>query len=617
MASREALETVAAHDEGVLDAPVAELGQQAHPELGALPAGGSHPQTQHVAFAVQVDAHGHVDGPVGDLAVADLHHDGVDQQHRVDAVQGPVLPRQQVLDDGVGDPADGVPGDLGAVDLGQMRLDVAGGHALGVQRDHVPGQAVQAALTLAHRHRREARVAVPGDPQPDLGRPRWSRSWGSGRCGCCPTPGPRRRGVRSPGGRSSRPPGPSAAPGAPKRSTARRRRSARHPRCGPARPVRPPSPASPAHRPPATRYDPTNSAPAPTPGPTEQNQKKSVVTVVILSGPRHSVADPRITPGYTRRRTVRDWATHAQPARQHLDRKIIRAEHRVAGLEDYGRFRQRWLAEHPEAARRIQHTQRELRGLGDSIGVEHEERLEAVLERGLKSPTRGVENADIARIRRQLDRLQQGREIERPGLRSDRSWRPLVQRADRPSGGRGKCTPWTPGTAIRLEELSGASRTTWHPELALWGRAPLGRMRRSATPPRRRADAEPSCAARSARPDHRLWSAPVRWSTDARSPFEGRVLRVSLRRRFDKGGREVWGVPRDCGLPLTLTIAGCARSRSRSRRYVIVVPVVIQMAASRWTPSCGVGGAVGDGLERGGLLRPRLSTTVALRGARW
>jgi hypothetical protein len=115
-------------------------------------------------------------------------------------------------------------------------------------------------------------------------------------------------------------------------------------------------------------------------------------------------------------RAVRDWATHAQPAREHLDRKIVRAEHRVAGLEDYGRFRQRWLAEHPEAARRIQHTQRELRGLGDSIGVEREERLDAVLERGLKSPGWDVEIADIARIRRQLDRLQQGREIERPGL---------------------------------------------------------------------------------------------------------------------------------------------------------------------------------------------------------
>jgi hypothetical protein len=81
----ETLEAVAAHDEGVLHAAVAELGQQAHPEFGALPAGGSYPQAQHLAFTLEVDAHGHVDGPVGDLAVADLHHDGVDQQHRVEA----------------------------------------------------------------------------------------------------------------------------------------------------------------------------------------------------------------------------------------------------------------------------------------------------------------------------------------------------------------------------------------------------------------------------------------------------------------------------------------------------------------------------------------------------
>ena len=53
---------------------------------------------------------------------------------------------------------------------------------------------------------------------------------------CCPTPGPRRRGARSPGGRSSRPPARSGAPGAPAPSTTRCRRSARHPRCRPGLP---------------------------------------------------------------------------------------------------------------------------------------------------------------------------------------------------------------------------------------------------------------------------------------------------------------------------------------------------------------------------------------------
>ena len=77
----QALETVAAHNEGVLDAAVAQLGQKRHPEFGALATGGSDSQAQHVAFALEVDAHGHLDGPVGHLAIADRHDDGVDHQH--------------------------------------------------------------------------------------------------------------------------------------------------------------------------------------------------------------------------------------------------------------------------------------------------------------------------------------------------------------------------------------------------------------------------------------------------------------------------------------------------------------------------------------------------------
>ena len=74
------------------DAAVAELGEDAGPELGAFAAGRADPHPEHVAFTVEVDAHGHVDRPVGDLAVADLDDDGVDQDHRVDGVERPVLP---------------------------------------------------------------------------------------------------------------------------------------------------------------------------------------------------------------------------------------------------------------------------------------------------------------------------------------------------------------------------------------------------------------------------------------------------------------------------------------------------------------------------------------------
>jgi hypothetical protein len=44
------------------------------------------PQSQDVALPVDRDAQGQVDRPVGDLALADLHVDGVDEHDRVDRV---------------------------------------------------------------------------------------------------------------------------------------------------------------------------------------------------------------------------------------------------------------------------------------------------------------------------------------------------------------------------------------------------------------------------------------------------------------------------------------------------------------------------------------------------
>ena len=47
--------------------------------LATVAAGGAQPQPQHVSVAGQIDADGNVHGPVGDLGVVDLDHDGVDQ----------------------------------------------------------------------------------------------------------------------------------------------------------------------------------------------------------------------------------------------------------------------------------------------------------------------------------------------------------------------------------------------------------------------------------------------------------------------------------------------------------------------------------------------------------
>jgi hypothetical protein len=118
----------------------------------------------------------------------------------------------------------------------------------------------------------------------------------------------------------------------------------------------------------------------------------------------------------TEARAQQDWIAHGQPAVDKLDRRITKAEHRVAELETEARFRRRWLGEHPELDRRLQHVQRELRRLHDPMGVEVDERLESLLQPGPDRVAQGVERADITRIRRQLDRLQHRREIEPPGL---------------------------------------------------------------------------------------------------------------------------------------------------------------------------------------------------------
>jgi DNA-binding SARP family transcriptional activator len=76
-------------------------------------------------------------------------------------------------EDRVSDAADRVAGDVGPVDLRQVCLDVPGGHALGVERDDVARQAVQAAFALADRDRVEGPVAVAEGP---AGRPCRSRS---------------------------------------------------------------------------------------------------------------------------------------------------------------------------------------------------------------------------------------------------------------------------------------------------------------------------------------------------------------------------------------------------------------------------------------------------------
>lgn len=124
-----ALEAVADHHAHICGAAVLDLGQHRQPELGAL-AAVAGPQAQDVALPGASDPNRHVDRPIGDLAVADLDVDGVDEHHRVHRLHRAVAPLGHLADHLVGDPADGVLRHRRPIDVGEVRGDLTGSQSL-------------------------------------------------------------------------------------------------------------------------------------------------------------------------------------------------------------------------------------------------------------------------------------------------------------------------------------------------------------------------------------------------------------------------------------------------------------------------------------------------------
>ena len=101
----EAGQPVDAADEHVPDAAGLQIGQDLQPELGAL--GALEPHAEHVAVAVEVDPDRQIAGEVSDrLPVADLDHERVQVEDRVDLLQRPGLPGLGVLQHRGGHAAD-------------------------------------------------------------------------------------------------------------------------------------------------------------------------------------------------------------------------------------------------------------------------------------------------------------------------------------------------------------------------------------------------------------------------------------------------------------------------------------------------------------------------------
>ena len=164
------LQPVADNDADVFHAAVLDLGEHPEPELGAL-AAVTGPQPQDVPFAVAGHPDRHVGGTVSDPPVADLHHDRVDKDHRVHPVQRSAAPVGHLLQYLVGDPGDSVLRNRGALDVGEMRRDLAGGKASCRQQEDDLVDAGQPAVPLLHDRRLERAVVIPGNLNLNLHRP--------------------------------------------------------------------------------------------------------------------------------------------------------------------------------------------------------------------------------------------------------------------------------------------------------------------------------------------------------------------------------------------------------------------------------------------------------------
>src|SRR5262249_51343579 len=144
---REPLQPVDAAEENVRHAALLELGEDLHPELGTL--GLLEPDSEHLPLTLERDAERQVAGTaLHAAALADLQHQRVEEDHRVDVIERALLPLAHVFHHGVGDTADQVAADLDAVELGQVRLDVARRQPSRVEREDLVVEALEASLTL-------------------------------------------------------------------------------------------------------------------------------------------------------------------------------------------------------------------------------------------------------------------------------------------------------------------------------------------------------------------------------------------------------------------------------------------------------------------------------------
>src|SRR5215470_11338712 len=99
--------------------------------------------------------------------VADLDPQRVEKDYRIKRVERPVLPFPDLIEYCIGNPADQIGRDLDAIELVQMRLDLANRKPAGIEADDPVVKALDPGLAFGNNLRLEAAVTVAWHGQID------------------------------------------------------------------------------------------------------------------------------------------------------------------------------------------------------------------------------------------------------------------------------------------------------------------------------------------------------------------------------------------------------------------------------------------------------------------
>jgi hypothetical protein len=158
----EASEAIGAEKQDVVDAAVFEFGENLEPELRTLRFG--DPEPEHVAAAVQAHAEHDVERALLHMAaVANADEERVDIHDRIHSIETALLPSAKLFEHVLRGLADQLVRHVRAVQLSQVRRNIARRHSARVESENLLVEALQPPLMLGDELRLEAAARARDD----------------------------------------------------------------------------------------------------------------------------------------------------------------------------------------------------------------------------------------------------------------------------------------------------------------------------------------------------------------------------------------------------------------------------------------------------------------------